>query len=95
MASIRIHRSHSDDAEASITGISFTVEYDGGKHVKFHDLAIPPSSDANQVGAFRQELRRLATAILDVAASGQGISWDPPIPQAAANLETEAKKRPV
>jgi hypothetical protein len=78
MASIRIHRSLHDNEGSPTTGFAFTVEYDGAKRVKFSDLAIPPSSDANSFEAFRQELRRLATAILNVADSGTDIHWDPP-----------------
>jgi hypothetical protein len=79
MASIRIHRSHQDNGDTPITGFAFTVEYDGAKRVKFSDLAIPPSSDANSLEAFRQELRRLATAILNIADSGTDIHWDTPV----------------
>jgi hypothetical protein len=78
MARIFIHRSHPENAEAPITGFTFTIEYEDGKQVRFADLVIPPSSDANSLGAFRQELRRLAHAILDVADSGQGIDWHTP-----------------
>jgi hypothetical protein len=78
MARIFIHRSHPDNAEHPVTGFTFTIEYNEGKQVRFADLAIPPSSDANSLGAFRQELRRLANAILDVADSGRDINWDPP-----------------
>jgi hypothetical protein len=78
MAKIFIHRSHSENAADPITGFTFTIEYSDGKQVRFADLAIPPSSDANSLGAFRQELRRLANAILDVADSGQDIHWAPP-----------------
>jgi hypothetical protein len=78
MAKIFIHRSHPANAEDPITGFTFTIEYEDGKQVRFADLAIPPSSDAHSLGAFRQELRRLAHAILDVADSGQDINWDLP-----------------
>jgi hypothetical protein len=78
MASISIHNSRPESPEGPITGFSFTIEYSEGKQVSFADLAIPPSSDANSLGAFRQELRRLAVAILDVAGSGTGIHWDRP-----------------
>jgi hypothetical protein len=78
MARIFIHRSHPESAEDPITGFTFTIEYDDGKQVRFADLVIPPSSDANSLGALRQELRRLAQAILNVADSGQDINWDPP-----------------
>jgi hypothetical protein len=76
MATILIHSSHPEAAEKPITGFAFTIEYGHGQKVRFADLAIPPSSDANAIGAFRQELRRLATAILDVASSGTDIHWD-------------------
>jgi hypothetical protein len=77
MATIFIHRSHPENSEDPITGFTFTIEYEDGKQVRFADLVIPPSSDANSLGAFRQELRRLAQAILDVADSGQGIDSHP------------------
>ena len=76
MASILIHCSRPEDAGSPITGFAFTIEYDQGKQVRFADLAIPPSSDANSLGAFRQELRRLGTAILEVAGSGTDIHWN-------------------
>jgi hypothetical protein len=79
MARIFIHRSHPENAADPITGFTFTIEYDAGKQVRFADLVIPPSSDAHSLGAFRQELRRLAQAILDVADSGQDINWDSPV----------------
>ena len=79
MGSIRIHRSHPKNPDDPVTGFTFTVEYADGKHVRFTDLPIPPSSDANSLAAFRQELRRLASAILDVADSGHDIYWDPPV----------------
>ena len=75
MGSILIHCSRPENAGSPITGFAFTIEYDQGKQVRFADLAIPPSSDANSLGAFRQELRRLATAILEVAGSGTDIHW--------------------
>ena len=78
MARIFIHRSHPDNAEDPVTGFTFTIEYTDGKRVRFADLAIPPSSDADSLGAFRQELRRLGNAILDVADLGQDINWDVP-----------------
>jgi len=76
MARILIHCSHPVDAKVPITAFSFTVEYGEGSYVRFADLPIPPSSDAHSIAAFRQELRRLATAILNVAASGKDIHWD-------------------
>jgi hypothetical protein len=76
MPSILVHHSHPENAEGPITGVAFSIEYGEGKKVRFADLAIPPSSDASSLGAFRQELRRLATAILDVASSGTDIHWD-------------------
>ena len=75
MASISIHSFHPERTEGPITGFGFTIEYAEGKQVSFAELAIPPSSDANALGAFRQELRRLATAILNVAGSGRDIHW--------------------
>lgn len=75
MARISIHSSHPERTEGPITGFAFTIEYGEGKQVSFADLAIPPGSDANSLGAFRHELRRLATAILDVAGSGTDIHW--------------------
>lgn len=78
MARIFIHHSHPENAIDPVTGFTFTIAYDQGKQVRFADLAIPPSSDANSLGAFRQELRRLAQAILEVADSGQDIIWDAP-----------------
>jgi hypothetical protein len=75
MASITIHHSHPENAGTPVTGFTFTVEYGEGKRVRFSDLPIPPSSDANSLGAFRQELRRLANAILNVADSGKDIHW--------------------
>jgi hypothetical protein len=77
MASISIHHSHPKNTEGPITGFAFTIEYAEGKQVSFADLAIPPSSDANSLRAFRHELRRLATAIHDVAGSGTNIHWKP------------------
>jgi hypothetical protein len=76
MASILIHSSHPERTEGPIEGFAFTIEYAEGKQVSFADLAIQPSSDANSLGAFRHELRRLATAILEVASSGTDIHWN-------------------
>jgi hypothetical protein len=76
MASILIHCPHAENTESPITGFAFTVEYDQGKQVKFAQLTIPPGSDASSLCAFRQELRRLGTAILDAAGSGTDIHWD-------------------
>jgi hypothetical protein len=87
MASILIHCSHPARAASPITGFAFTIEYDEGKRVRFTDLAIPPSSDANSIGAFRQELRRLGTAILNVASSGDDIRWDRTISQRLENRD--------
>lgn len=78
MASISIHNVHPASPDGPITGFSFTIEYSEGKQVSFADLAIPPSSDANSLGALRHELRRLAVAILDVAGSGTDIHWRRP-----------------
>ena len=76
MARILIHRSHTENLEDGVTGFTFTVEYSDDKRVRFADLPIPPSTDANSLSAFRQELRRLGNAILDVAESGKDILWD-------------------
>ncbi len=76
MASILIQCSRPENGGSPITGFAFTIEYDQGKQVRFADLPIPPSSDANSLGAFRQELRRLGTAILEVAGSGADIHWN-------------------
>jgi hypothetical protein len=78
MGTIYIHQPHPANPEESVTAFTFTVDYADGKRVKFTDLPIPPSSDANSIAAFRQELRRLASALLDVADSGSDIHWDPP-----------------
>jgi hypothetical protein len=79
MATIIIHHSHPENVVDPVTGFTFTVEYGEGQRVRFTDLPIPPSSDANSLGAFRQELRRLANAILNVADSGKDIQWDHPV----------------
>lgn len=76
MASITIHCSRPESPDGAIAGLAFTIEYGEGKQVRFADIAVPPSSDANWLAAVRQELRRLANAILDAAASGTDIDWN-------------------